>query len=179
VLVIQDACSLSLSLTELDFGNLSDSKEINVTSNGFWAVFVNSSWITVSPSNGTGNGKLTITVTENTGSSPRSATLTVAGCTATKTVNITQSPQPSIGENKFEHVLSIYPNPVIDKLNIKFLDYMPNYQIEFYNNNGQILTKREVNLPIVTLDLSSFSTGVYYLKIISKEHSATKRIIVY
>ncbi|MEP5341603.1 MAG: T9SS type A sorting domain-containing protein [Algibacter sp.] len=60
--------------------------------------------------------------------------------------------------------LNIYPNPIVDILNISSpIDVFKNYTI--YNINGQIIATEEVNSKELKLDLSAFSKGIYILKL--------------
>ena len=58
---------------------------ITVTSNTSWTAASNSSWVVVSPTSGSNNGTITVTVAANTATSPRTATIAIGGQTATVT----------------------------------------------------------------------------------------------
>jgi hypothetical protein len=69
---------------------------ITVTSSVTWTATVNAesaAWCTVSPATGTGSGSVTMNVAEYLDAGIRSATITVASGTLTKTVAVTQQPQ--------------------------------------------------------------------------------------
>ena len=51
-------------------------------------------WLTVSPTSGSGDGTLTATYQENTATSERIGTITVTGGGITRTVTVTQSAAP-------------------------------------------------------------------------------------
>lgn len=153
------------------------SKQISVTSNSSWTATDNSDWITVSPLSGTGNGTVTVNVLRNAGSI-RSGEVTIIGCSSSKIVNIKQAEIiSSINNNKNEPLLQVYPNPVTDRLNIKFMHYVSRYQIEIYSNSGLLIVKKESNMMSETVDLSSFPKGIYYLKLFNMEYSVLKKII--
>jgi hypothetical protein len=84
------SCNLSLSKSSLNFTQSSGSNTVNVTSNSTWLVNDNASWITVSPTSGSNNKTLTISVTTNSGSQ-RSGTVTVSGCSTSKSISVSQS----------------------------------------------------------------------------------------
>ena len=68
--------------------------------------------------------------------------------------------------------ISLYPNPVVNKLNID-----SNFEIqkvEIYNLNGQLVKTFE---NIENGDISELNSGVYLVKIHSPENSITKKII--
>ena len=85
---------------------------IAVTSNEEWtASSSDESWCTVSPANGGSNGTVTVTVTNNPSTSPRSATITIIGVNSgdEKEVMVTQSglsPDLSVStlDLKFKHM---------------------------------------------------------------------------
>ena len=76
------------------FVSTADNAKLSINCNDSWTVSLNQSWCTVSPVSGTGNGKLTITVTENASNNSRNATLTVKSGTLTKTILLTQKGMP-------------------------------------------------------------------------------------
>jgi hypothetical protein len=80
----------SLSLTSA--GSL---QNITVSSGAGWAAESSATWLTVSPASGTGNGLIGLTADAYTGSSPRTATVTVTGSDITRTVNVTQTAPPA------------------------------------------------------------------------------------
>lgn len=68
------------------------STEIKVTASKEWIATTNQSWLTVSPSNGTGESSFTITATENTSITARTGIVVVtSGSTVIGTVNVIQS----------------------------------------------------------------------------------------
>ncbi len=177
VLILQDPCNIAVSSISLNFSDMEGSKQISVTSNSSWTATDNSDWITVSPLSGTGNGTVTVNVLRNAGSI-RSGEVTIIGCSSSKIVNIKQAEIiSSINNNKNEPLLQVYPNPVTDRLNIKFMHYVSRYQIEIYSNSGLLIVKKESNMMSETVDLSSFPKGIYYLKLFNMEYSVLKKII--
>lgn len=58
---------------------VAQSYAVTVSSNTSWSVSENSSWVSVSPINGSGNGSVTVTVDANTSSSSRSGTVSFGG----------------------------------------------------------------------------------------------------
>lgn len=67
-------------------------QSFNVTSNCDWSVSGYPSWVTVSPSQGSGNAAVNVTVSENTDTKERSCTLNVKSTTGSigQTVTVTQ-----------------------------------------------------------------------------------------
>ena len=74
--------SLTLSRSAWNPGSAASNTSVTVTSGGAWTVSVSNSatsWLTVSPASGTGNGSFTMNATANTGTAARSGVITVTG----------------------------------------------------------------------------------------------------
>lgn len=83
------AMSLSVSTTNL-FEAAGGSQSINVSSNVDWEATADQDWITLSPTSGSNNGTVEITLSPNTSGVERSGTVTVAGMGLARTINIEQ-----------------------------------------------------------------------------------------
>lgn len=79
--------NLSVSPTSLNFTEGGGSQTITVSSNESWTATSDQSWCTVSPSSGSNDGTITITVAANT-SSARTANVTIKGTNSGDSVNI-------------------------------------------------------------------------------------------
>jgi len=86
----QGSCSLSLTSNQEEFSVTGGSGQVGVTTNSFWEVSADESWVSFSPEKGNGDGILILTTTPNTTSVRRTATLTVKGCNTTRTISISQ-----------------------------------------------------------------------------------------
>ena len=64
--------------------------EIKVTSNVDWKASSNVAWCTVSPTTGSGNGTVVVSVTENKTNKIREAVVTIASATITRQFVLTQ-----------------------------------------------------------------------------------------
>jgi hypothetical protein len=84
--------SLSVSTTSLSFSAGGEIKSFGITSAGVtWSVSSSASWLTVSPSSGSGDATVTLTAPVNSGASSRTATVTVSGSgVGSRTVSVTQ-----------------------------------------------------------------------------------------
>jgi hypothetical protein len=79
-------CTYSISPTSQSFSASGGSGNVNVAASSgcIWAAVSNVSWITItSGGSGSGNGTVNYSVAANTGGSPRTGTMTVAGQTFT------------------------------------------------------------------------------------------------
>jgi hypothetical protein len=93
IFVSQDATvdSLDLDRDSLGFTASGGTQDVNVTSNIAWTVDAPASWITVSANTGSNDGILGISAAANVSVTGRSAFVTVAGGTITRTILVTQS----------------------------------------------------------------------------------------
>jgi len=103
--ITQAGCTYSISSASQSFTASGGSGTVNVTSGCAWTATSNEGWITVnSGSSGNGNGTVTYSVTTNkdtlnSGTSPRTGTITIAGQTFTVTqsgISCTYSLNPTM-----------------------------------------------------------------------------------
>lgn len=82
-------------------------------------------------------------------------------------------------EEYFENkLLSVYPNPSDDFLNIKF-PQKGNYNLQIISSRGRLHSEfRTENSLDCRLDVSSFSAGIYILKVLSEDGFSEKRKII-
>lgn len=69
----------------------------------------------------------------------------------------------SVGEHTFDKSIKMYPNPANDFVTIEAKNTIKS--VEFYDVQGRILQTNLVNETSVKLELSNYSSGMYYLKI--------------
>jgi len=81
----------------------------------------------------------------------------------------------TVSENGLVSTINIYPNPVIDTLNIISTQ---NATYTMYDINGRAILNGIINIGNNTLELSYFDSGIYFLKVMSQDKYLTKRIIL-
>ncbi len=79
----------------------------------------------------------------------------------------------SISENK----LKLFPNPVIDKMNIVF-DDNEEYRIRIYDNLGRLIYESKPEKSYINLDLKNFNDGVYYISAKSENKNLKSRFVI-
>ena len=89
---------LTVSTTSVSFTCNAGGNKITINSNTSWKTSSSEKWLTVSPSQGTGNGTLTLTVTDNTSNSERNALVTIDYGDTNATIAVTQ--EASYSENR-------------------------------------------------------------------------------
>jgi cyclophilin family peptidyl-prolyl cis-trans isomerase len=80
--------------------------------------------------------------------------------------------------------LNIFPNPIIDKLNLTYLPQKidEDFEITIFNVNGKNLINtsgrsNSLNEQVITLDLTKLPQGVYILKLTNDNSMISKKII--
>ena len=85
----------SVSTNLLSFIQSGEEKTFSIESNTDWTIsYDQSSWFTVSPTNGSNNGTVKITAVENTTTGERTASITISGGGNTETINLIQAGVP-------------------------------------------------------------------------------------
>ncbi len=86
----------------------------------------------------------------------------------------------SVDDNQLSNAVSLYPNPASDKVNIEINDLnFGDFEVTLLNSLGQSLQKSQGNSGSPTsLDVSKFSTGLYFITINSGSNTTTKKLII-
>ena len=82
---------LTLSLNSIDFTSDIGSRSFTITSNTSWTISSDQTWCSVSPTSGSNDGSVTVSVGENSTTAERTATITVKSEAGDQTVKVTQS----------------------------------------------------------------------------------------
>ncbi len=75
--IVQEGLYCTVSPTSLSMGAVADSRMLEVSSNTAWTVISKPSWITTDIASGSGDGSVTITASEHTGSEARSGEIKI------------------------------------------------------------------------------------------------------
>jgi hypothetical protein len=66
------------------------------------------------------------------------------------------------------YVISVFPNPVSDELNLKIdKESVDGMFFILYDNNGKQVLQKKVESPETTIPVSNMSSGIYVMKIFS------------
>jgi hypothetical protein len=102
------------------------------------------------------------------------------GCNTVVTGNITIDPCTGIETKINQNTFQIYPNPSQGNVFIESTKALNNYEICIFNGLGEKIKSIEGNSIKQLVDLSSFSSGIYLIRIIENGiESATQKIIIY
>ena len=79
---------------------------------------------------------------------------------------------------KFESEIQIYPNPTNDIVNIQLQNLPENKSdIYVYDFSGKLILNSSFSDDNTSIDLSNYSTGVYFIKIVTENQIINKKII--
>ncbi|MEI6124051.1 MAG: T9SS type A sorting domain-containing protein, partial [Bacteroidota bacterium] len=102
-------------------------------------------------------------------------------CTASDDVMVTFNPCAGITENEDDISISVVPNPSNGVFYLSVTGLNEVSTLNIFSVSGQIIYKEQidnagfVNKPI---DLSSYPTGMYFIRIVSKNYSHVEKIIL-
>jgi len=85
----------------------------------------------------------------------------------------------SVGEEKIEPEVNLYPNPTQQSLTISFNGVLKHPKVEIFNLEGRLIKSidNKTNINKLMVDVSSLSNGVYLLRLEDKEKAITKKFI--
>jgi len=82
-----------------------------------------------------------------------------------------------ISETEIDSKINVSPNPATDYLNINFDDIYPE-RITMFNSVGETLLVENQLSENAQINVSEYQSGIYFLKIETKENSITKRFLI-
>jgi len=75
-----------------------------------------------------------------------------------------------------DNELKIFPNPIRSVLNIE-TTLNTDFYLEFFDVKGKLIKQSKTNSNIISIDLSEFTSGVYFLEITDQEKSRTFKFV--
>jgi hypothetical protein len=87
------------------------------------------------------------------------------------------APFKHLSETKYENLVTIYPNPATELINISFNNETENeYIFELYDINGKIIVNKVIQPKNInfSINLNSVKAGLYYYKIVSQNETLFK-----
>lgn len=98
--------------------------------------------------------------------------ISVNSITSTNNVNETEQEQETLlpksnSINDNSTIIELYPNPVVDLLNVEWQSNLQITQIMLFDSMGRMLQLKKVNEGTIkeTFNLSSYSSGIYYIRL--------------
>ena len=82
----------------------------------------------------------------------------------------------SVQENQLNNQFKIFPNPTTGLLNIEGKNIQ---EISIFNAMGKIITVKQVNQPVSTINITELPAGIYFIRIVTKTDSGITKIVKY
>ncbi|MFD2530221.1 polysaccharide lyase family 7 protein [Polaribacter marinaquae] len=79
-----------------EFSAQEETKSVNISSNIDWSVTANQNWISVTPASSSNNGKIDVTVSENTTLNARTGTIQISGLSLSETIEVKQAARENV-----------------------------------------------------------------------------------
>ncbi len=157
--------------------------QFTINSNSVWTItHANAPWLEIDNRTGKGNSSIKVTaVSENTSSASRTGTIRVypPSFEYSRDITVTQLPcNTNIEEIQNSTLITLYPNPAEGYLTITYPKINEPTNISIYSPTGQILYSSMIEDKEINIDISGFSSGIYYMKCYSKKQSIVKSFIV-
>jgi uncharacterized delta-60 repeat protein len=171
---------LSVSQSSLNLlSSAGSTATFDIISNSNWNVSSDQPWLNFSTLSGSDSATITLTSWANITPFSRTATLTISGNGVTsQTITIMQPASPLGIKEYVDSYIRIYPIPVIDKLFISVSNPLPQTSISIFSVTGQPVYTSKITNIITEIDLSQYPSGVYFIRIVSKNgETIIKKII--
>jgi len=92
-------------------------------------------------------------------------------------VRVFQNPALSIDEALLTNAIQLFPNPVIDTMNVEIPNVLLGAKAKLHSMNGKILFDTSIDSTTNAFDFSNFKTGIYLLTIEKEGRRFIKKII--
>lgn len=97
------------------------------------------------------------------------------GCEGVDTIEVTVEVIDNINKENENSLVNIYPNPAS---NIVTINAPLNTSISIIDIYGRLITIWENNTSSKVLDVSEYSSGLYFIKVSEKDNTETLKLIV-
>jgi len=175
-----DTALFALSKTKISFTDSISSTKIFISANAPWSASSNVSWITLTPSSGTGSDSITITAQANTTGITRTGSVTISSSASftlkgavQQTITVTQEGTTASPLQKNDDI-TLYPNPANSSFTI---DNSIEANVEVYTTNSQLVLRKHI-IGKESIPVKDIPAGVYVVKIIADNAVVTKRLVV-
>jgi M6 family metalloprotease-like protein len=175
--------NISISETQLLLEMpLGSTETVTITSNVLWRITIpetDTDWLSVSQTKGLNDGMVTFTaLSDNTTEAPRLSNVTITGNGETFNVTVIQAEQTEqiMVEVAKTGNFKLYPNPVGDILNIVRAT-AGKARVEIFNSMGLMVKSFEINEIKNEINLSTLTSGVYFIKLSDNRNSSVQRFV--
>jgi len=177
VTVTQEPCTFTLSDQKLVFPHEPGQKSVNIQSNSAWTASADSRWVTVTPTFGTEDGKISIS-TETNPLKKRQAVVTITGCFASQTVELLQEGNPTPAIDLNDNGIRVFPTVTGRFVKIELPAGTSDCSVDVFTETGQkVLSKNRISSG-EEIDLQGKAKGVYYFRIYSARMTENRKIVL-
>ena len=107
------------------------------------------------------------------------------GCTSTYcdsvnsviAINVTKPAPSGIKELTGDSRFTLFPNPANDNITIEIFDFSKDETISVYDIQGQLLMQQPMLQAKTNVDISSFTKGIYFIKVASENGVEVKKFM--
>jgi arabinan endo-1,5-alpha-L-arabinosidase len=172
----------TLALTQTTITSGYESNVINnieLLSNGSWNTEISDpSWVSVTPTSGTGNATFTISINENMLTDNRENSITIrskGGNTAVLAINQHTQGATSVS-TPISNVGHVSPNPTQSGVSVTVAGKLP-VEIKLINPAGTVLYQSTIHTTTTYINLSKYSKGLYLLQLSNETNNETIKIV--
>lgn len=100
---------------------------------------------------------------------------------AVQTVSVELKNCTGIAQNNLAELLSVYPNPAKDVINVSLPSGLDSYSVKLVNILGAVALEEKVtgnNKDVITINMANKPKGVYFLTVEANREKATRKIII-
>ncbi|MBY0424642.1 MAG: T9SS type A sorting domain-containing protein, partial [Cytophagales bacterium] len=176
--------SIQVNSNTLNFGNIGGIQTLTVTNMGSWTVTSTANWMVVSPTTGTGNGIVTISVPSNLSTSSLTGSLVFSNGSSQFIVQVNQAASIITDINSFGSFedIQLHPNPTEGAVNLWITSKVEGQLSVVVKDllgrtiftNNQWISQKENTIP---LDLSGYNAGTYIIEINLNGAGTNRRVI--
>lgn len=184
IVVKQDASSLVVTQNNLTFPEAGGSQNDSISwySWSTWNAGTSDSWISVSPSSGTGNGTIIITCAPNPDTTARSGIVVVTAGAFRDSIFVQQD--ASVTTGAFENTelpenILVFPSIFQDRLNLIISKRFDALEIIITNLHGHVFIRKyfQTNETNYEIDVKEFADGFYFMTCRAGDKTYTKKLI--
>ncbi|MGJ8593908.1 MAG: T9SS type A sorting domain-containing protein, partial [Aquaticitalea sp.] len=161
-------------------GELSYAWEISTSRNG-WSIISDPNEATIHFKPGVGRATFIVTITDENGCQTQCSREVTSTCTRGQGVTLSPTFAARNG-NSDPYNVQLYPNPVKNKLNIKFEEEVSSdISVEVFDLVGSVVYKNVFSpsqIDNMTIDFSKFKSQVYYVKFTTVEGVIIKQVVL-
>ncbi len=135
-----------------------------------WEIEVSANWLVVDPAEGGFDETIIFYYDENTGTAPRTASITITGCGVSYTIVVQQDGVNAVGERQSIADLAVFPNPASSFINVEVSDGLPPCLLRLCDARGQLIKQVPAqNCKLLTVETIGLPSGLCLLQLVAED----------